>query len=102
MRSSSWWTSGRGLAYHARSQYNQAHAIHQPWAVDDKPMITKRKLGILFILAGLAGAGALLAVDLLGAGAFQGIGPAQRKGLLIAAGLVGLGLTLLPLGNRPA
>jgi hypothetical protein len=65
-------------------------------------MITKRQLGLLFILLGLGAAAALIAVDLLGAGQFQGIGPAQRRALLIATLVVVVGLTLLPLGNRPA
>lgn len=65
-------------------------------------MVTKRRLGFLFIAAGVGGTGALLVVDWLGAGAFQGIGPAQRTGLLVAAFLTFIGLTLLPLGDRPA
>jgi hypothetical protein len=65
-------------------------------------MVTKRQLGILFILLGLGAAGAMFIMDLLGAGQFQGIGPAQQRALL-AAGLAALvGLTLLPLGDRPA
>jgi hypothetical protein len=65
-------------------------------------MVTKRQLGIIFILLGLGAAGAMFVMDLLGAGQFQGIGPAQQRALL-AAGLVALiGLTLLPLGDRPA
>jgi hypothetical protein len=64
--------------------------------------LTKRQLGLLMIVVGAAGAVGLLAVDLLGAGQFQGIGPAQRLALGGAGLLVLLGLTLLPLGNRPA
>jgi hypothetical protein len=41
-------------------------------------------------------------MDLLGAGQFQGIGPAQRRALLAAGAAVLLGLSLLPLGDRPA
>jgi hypothetical protein len=54
------------------------------------------------IVIGVAGAVGLLAVDLVGAGQFQGIGPAQRLALGGAGLLVLLGLTLLPLSNRPA
>jgi hypothetical protein len=65
-------------------------------------MVTKRKLGWLFIVLGVGAAVGLLAMDLLGAGQFQGIGPAQRRALLAAGAAVLLGLSLLPLGDRPA
>ncbi len=65
-------------------------------------MVTKRKLGFLFIAGGVVGSVAIFAVDLLGAGDFQGIGPAQRLALAAAAAVVVLGLTLLPLGDKPA
>lgn len=64
--------------------------------------MTKRQLGLLFILIGAAGAIAIFGVDLLGAGRFQGVGPAQRAALAAAALLVVVGITLLPLGDRPA
>jgi hypothetical protein len=64
--------------------------------------LTKRQLGFLFILAGFGGAAALFAVDLVGAGQFAGIGPAQRLALGGAAACVLIGLSLIPLGNRPA
>ncbi len=65
-------------------------------------MVTKRQLGMLFIFLGLGAAVAMFAIDMLGAGQFQGIGPAQRRAL-IAAGLAFIaGLTLLPLGDKPA
>lgn len=56
----------------------------------------------MFILLGVGAAAAMFAMDLLGAGQFQGIGPAQRRALLVAALAVVVGLTLLPLGDRPA
>lgn len=65
-------------------------------------MVTKRQLGLLFILLGVGAAAAMFAMDLIGAGQFQGIGPAQRRALLVAALAVVVGLTLLPLGDRPA
>ncbi|MCI0398049.1 MAG: hypothetical protein L0332_14105 [Chloroflexi bacterium] len=65
-------------------------------------MITKRQLGIGFIVLGLLLVAGLLAVDRLGAGNFQGIGPAQRLAMLAGGLLVLAGMTLLPLGNRPA
>ncbi len=65
-------------------------------------MVTKRQLGLLFIVLGIGAAVALFAIDLLGAGQFQGIGPAQRQALLVAGAVVLLGLSLWPLGDRPA
>ena len=65
-------------------------------------MVTKRQLGLLFIVLGVGTAVAMFVVDLLGAGQFQGIGPAQARALLAAGAAVLLGLSLLPLGNRPA
>ncbi len=65
-------------------------------------MVTKRQLGLLFIIIGIGAAAIMFAMDMLGAGQFQGIGPAQRRALLAAALVVCVGLTLLPLGDRPA
>ncbi len=65
-------------------------------------MVTKRQLGLLFIILGIGTAVALFAIDLLGAGQFEGIGPAQRQALLAAGAVVLLGLSLWPLGDRPA
>lgn len=64
--------------------------------------MSKRQLGLLFIVLGTAGAVALFGVDLLGAGRFQGVGPVQRAALAGAALLIVVGVTLLPLGDRPA
>lgn len=65
-------------------------------------MVTKRQLGVLFILAGLAVIIGSFAVDLIGAGQFQGIGPAQRRALILAGLAIVLGITLWPLGSKPA
>jgi len=65
-------------------------------------MVTKRQLGLLFILLGIGAAVAMFGMDILGAGQFQGIGPAQRRALLAAGAAVLVGLSLLPLGDRPA
>jgi len=67
----------------------------------DTPL-TKRQLGWLILSLGAAIVLASLGVDLVGAGKFNGLGPAQQQ--LIGAGvLIALfGLTLLPLGDRPA
>lgn len=64
--------------------------------------MSKRQLGLLFIVMGAAGVVALLGVDLLGAGRFQGVGPVQRAALAAAALAIVVGMTLLPLGDRPA
>lgn len=64
--------------------------------------MTKRQLGILFIALGSLGIVGLLGIDLLGAGQFNGIGPTQRLGLLAAGAVILVGVTLLPLGDKPA
>ena len=45
---------------------------------------------------------ALFGIDLLGAGKFQGIGPAQKLALMGAGVIILVGVSLLPLGDRPA
>jgi len=64
--------------------------------------MTKRQLGLLFIFIGAAAVLGLFGVDLLGAGRFQGVGPVQRAALAASALLIVVGITLLPLGDRPA
>ncbi len=65
-------------------------------------MITKRMLGIAFIIIGFLGIAAMFVRDLTGTAEFQGIGPAQRLALLGAGFIILIGFSLLPLGNRPA
>ena len=43
-----------------------------------------------------------MAIEWLGAGNFQGIGPLQRLALIGAGAIVLVGISLIPLGNRPA
>lgn len=64
--------------------------------------LTKRSLGVLLILLGLLAIAASLALDVLGSGRQGGIGPTQRIGFALAGVLILIGLTLIPLGNRPA
>lgn len=64
--------------------------------------MTKRQLGLLFMAIGVTAVAAIFGVDLIGTGRFQGVGPAQRAALVAAALLILLGITLLPLGDRPA
>lgn len=70
--------------------------------MNDTFVITKRMLGASFVLAGLGAIIGMFALDLLGAGQFQGIGPAQRQAMLAAGAAILVGLTLIPLGDKPA
>lgn len=64
--------------------------------------MSKRQLGILFIAVGVLAIVGMFGMDLVGAGQFNGIGPAQQKGMMVSAVVILLGLTLVPLGDRPA
>ncbi len=75
--------------------------------------LTKRDVGWLMLLAGLAGVIGLLALDpvadllhgygldILPPDRQAGFGPTQRLALLVGAVLVAVGLTLIPLGRVP-
>lgn len=65
-------------------------------------VITKRLLGVGFVLLGIGAIAGMFVLDWLGAGQFQGIGPAQQKAMLAAGVSILVGLTLIPLGDRPA
>ncbi len=64
--------------------------------------ITKRWLGYLLILGGVAGIAGPFLIDLLQAGQYQGIGSTQRLALAASLLLLAFGVSLLPLGDRPA
>lgn len=64
--------------------------------------MTKRQLGLAFILLGSLTIIGLFGADLVGASNFGGIGPMQRIALAGGFALIVVGLSLLPLGNRPA
>ncbi len=64
--------------------------------------MTKKQLGHSFIFLGIFLILALFGIDLLGAGKFQGIGPAQKLALTGAGAIILVGLSLLPRGDRPA
>lgn len=63
--------------------------------------ITKRQMGYFLMVVGLGGLVGPLLVDWLGAGQFQGAGPAQRMAMIVGGALLALGGTLWPFGNRP-
>ncbi len=66
------------------------------------PPLTKRQVGWLFVLAGVALILAALGADLVRAGRFTGFGLAQQRALGGGLLLVLFGLSLFPLGRRPA
>jgi hypothetical protein len=65
-------------------------------------LITKRMVGIALGAIGLLICVGVMAVDVIGAGKSSGLGPAQQ--LAIEVGLVTflIGLSLVPLGDKPA
>ena len=65
-------------------------------------MVTKRQLGLIFIALALLAIVGSFVYDFIGGGQFSGIGPAQRLALIGALLLGVVGLTLLPMGDRPA
>jgi len=64
-------------------------------------MFTKRHLGLLLTALGISAGVAILAVDWIGAGEFNGIGPAQQWALAASGLLTLLGISLIPLGDQP-
>ena len=64
--------------------------------------LTKRQLGWLIILTGVVIIIGSFSVDLIGAGQFTGLGPAQKQAINGGLALALFGFTLLPLGQRPA
>jgi len=65
-------------------------------------LITKRMVGIALLLLGVAIACGTVAVDLIGAGKWGGLGPAQQLALIVGGVVALVGMSLIPLGNRPA
>lgn len=65
-------------------------------------MVTKRQLGIFVIVLSLTGVLGVVAVDIIGAGQWSGLGPLQRLGIGLGLGATVVGLILVRLGDRPA
>jgi hypothetical protein len=66
------------------------------------PPLTKRQLGWLILSLGAILVLVSLSVDLVGAGQFNGLGPAQKQLIGVGVLIAIFGLSLLPLGDRPA
>ena len=64
-------------------------------------MITKRQLGFLFIAMGVLVIAGAIAANVLG-GRDAGFGPFQKIGLAGGVVIIGMGIPLIRLGNRPA
>lgn len=64
--------------------------------------LTKRHLGWLLLGGGALAFAAIISIDLLDASREGGIGPAQQIALIVSALVALLGLSLIPLGSRPA
>jgi hypothetical protein len=81
--------------------------FHSPFVIYNPPMfsdppLTKRQVGWLFVLAGAVLMLAAVGADLVRAGRFTGFGPAQQQALGGGLLLLLFGLSLFPLGHRPA
>ncbi len=66
------------------------------------PPLTKRQIGWLFAVAGVGLAVLALGADLFKVGRFEGLGPVQLRTLGGGVLLLLFGLSLFPLGHRPA
>ncbi|QPC80757.1 hypothetical protein G4Y79_13665 [Phototrophicus methaneseepsis] len=64
--------------------------------------VSKRQLGIVLLVIGVLGFIGILGIDILDVGREGGIGPAQQGALALCAAMAVIGLTLIPLGNKPA
>lgn len=68
----------------------------------DSFTFSKRLLGVVMLIAGVGGVVALLALDFITGTTDGGIGPAQRLAIGVMALVALVGLTLIPLGDKPA
>lgn len=65
-------------------------------------MVTKRWLGIGFLLLGVLGVFGAFVNDLFSLTEYQGIGPAQRVVIGLSLIPIVVGISLIPLGDKPA
>lgn len=65
-------------------------------------MITKRLLGFGFTAVGLLLVVGPFVVDMVRASGYQEVGPTQRIALYVGGAFCLLGLSLIPLGDKPA
>ncbi len=65
-------------------------------------MITKRQLGLLLLGGGLGILLLIGAASLMRGGGWAGVGPYRQMAIAAGTLLAAVGLSLLPLGNRPA
>lgn len=63
--------------------------------------LTKRHLGLILIAGGVLAAAGMIAAEVFDAES-GGFGALQKMGVAVGAAVVLVGLTLLPLGSRPA
>ena len=73
-----------------------------PGRVTLAAMVTKRQLGLLLMAGGLGLLALVFGIDLVRSGEWQGMGPYQQIGTAAGVIMVLVGLSLLPLGERPA
>lgn len=69
---------------------------------NDRFTVSKRQLGIVLLIVGSLGFVGLLALDFVGGGREGGIGPAQRAAIGLMVFVALFGLSLIPLGDKPA
>ena len=65
-------------------------------------VVTKRIVGLALTALGLLMVIGTVAADWAGVGKWDGLGPAQQVALLGGLGVCLVGLSLIPLGDRPA
>jgi hypothetical protein len=65
-------------------------------------VITKRIVGVALGLLGAIIVASALAVDMLDAGKWDGLGPAQQVAIIVGVSVALVGLSLVPLGDKPA
>ncbi len=65
-------------------------------------MVTKRQLGLLLLAAGLGVLALVFSLGILRTGQWTAMGPYRQIAAMAGAALSLVGVSLLPLGNRPA